>query len=532
MVTQLTTVMSIVFGALGILVVVYICILGFRISAASDEGKRNTWKQRMVKAVVSMFLVIILVSVFVTLDYKLNTLDRDEMDGGMGGWEIILGGGMASSGYTVKGMDTTYKITVEHNGQPITNVESYKISDVTGPGEATLPESYPKGDHVKVTGESGMFTITAVADGKDIVTKTFTILDGNYVLRFYKADDALLKHEIGANSLQTNIEYALTIYKDDILQGNDKYTKPLVTPTAQVTVTRRSAQDIFNASKAGVYKLFVTLVNNVEVIKDAPVKVSANYAKVFDSPVANAQCTSMFGPRNNSGESKGHSGVDLIGNNTILSAAKGKIVEMGYGTPGLQTNGYGNYIIMEHEIKDTAGKSCKIYTFYAHLAAPLSGGQDGVDKFGISNSWKYGNKTNGIVTVNDIVEAGVQIAVMGGTGSPMDEKDINESTPPNKKSGREAYSTHLHFEVRINDKFGTRLNPLDMVKVSYTEYSKCGSEYYYVNNGTSISFRVDYTRNIQFAPIEGITYASQSKNGYSEIPMPSPNNSGQIFECT
>lgn len=118
--------------------------------------------------------------------------------------------------------------------------------------------------------------------------------------------------------------------------------------------------------------------------------------------------TSGFGMRNQpvAGASVNHRAVDIgVSFQPIYAAADGYIViaESGYG-------GYGNFIMIKH--------SNNLYTCYGHIS-----------QFKVS--------------VGQTVKRGQQIAVSGNTGV---------SSGP-----------HLHFEVRTNASYGSRVNPLDYI---------------------------------------------------------------------
>jgi len=102
----------------------------------------------------------------------------------------------------------------------------------------------------------------------------------------------------------------------------------------------------------------------------------------------------------------GHQGIDITSpcGTDIYAADSGKVTFSGWCS-----NGYGNYIIIDHGDNKTE-------TLYAHCSEMY-------------------------VSVGDTVSAGQVIAAVGSTG---------QST-----------GNHLHFEVRIN---GTRVNPLGYVK--------------------------------------------------------------------
>jgi hypothetical protein len=132
-------------------------------------------------------------------------------------------------------------------------------------------------------------------------------------------------------------------------------------------------------------------------------------------PVKKILITQYFGenpdkyPRTN-----GHTGIDFGGNegDIVFSAADGRIKKIGY-----EPNGYGNYIIIEHDGFDT---------LYAHLL-------------------KVYEKS--FITVNTLVKEGEPIAEMGSTGW---------------SSGN-----HLHFELRIRN---VPVNPIPYFKAIGSEF--------------------------------------------------------------
>ncbi|WMJ24303.1 M23 family metallopeptidase [Paludicola sp. MB14-C6] len=112
------------------------------------------------------------------------------------------------------------------------------------------------------------------------------------------------------------------------------------------------------------------------------------------------------------GKPEFHTGVDICGewHRPIKTIADGKVVQVNNAK-----SGYGNFIMIEHEIDGE-----KFYSFYAHLSQTL-------------------------VNKSDTVMQGQQIGVEGGSAS-----DSN----PGTSTGH-----HLHFEIRKSPKFGDTIDP-------------------------------------------------------------------------
>lgn len=87
----------------------------------------------------------------------------------------------------------------------------------------------------------------------------------------------------------------------------------------------------------------------------------------------------------------------------VVAVANGTVLEVGIDDGS--GSGYGNYVILEHKLpnKDI------VYSFYAHMAEPP------------------------LVEVDDIVDIGEQLGIVGDTGT--------------------AVGAHLHFEVRFSPNF-------------------------------------------------------------------------------
>ena len=140
--------------------------------------------------------------------------------------------------------------------------------------------------------------------------------------------------------------------------------------------------------------------------KFVPKKCDPNDLKLIN-PNPGAPVTSRFGPRNCTGCSPYHKGIDLAshGANDIIAAADGTVVYAGV------QNGYGNCVEIAH--KNPSG-GVIASTFYGHLASIY-------------------------VAVGQQVPAGTKIGHEGNSG---------HSTGP-----------HLHFELRLQGRKGQETDP-------------------------------------------------------------------------
>ena len=138
---------------------------------------------------------------------------------------------------------------------------------------------------------------------------------------------------------------------------------------------------------------------------------------IFNSPIkglSSLTITSSFGNRTffnvktGKRESGFHSGIDLIGGNTIISTAAGKVSSIRTNIKGYNENyASGNYITIYH--------GNNVYTKYCHI--------------------KYGSIK---VKKGDIVKIGSILGITGATGH--------------------ATGVHLHYGVKVNNKW---VNPID-----------------------------------------------------------------------
>ena len=161
------------------------------------------------------------------------------------------------------------------------------------------------------------------------------------------------------------------------------------------------------------------------------------------------------------GEREIHHGVEF--NNPsgtpVLAAADGMVVFAGNdaGTNfGMNTNFYGNLIILEHHL---AGYNLALFTLYAHLSEVL-------------------------VATGDIVTAGQQIGGVGRTGS--------------------AQGAHLHFEVRLGENtYQAAVNPeLWLALTTFDTSSDKGALAGVFQNSEGNAMRVTNIR-LEYSPIQG-----------------------------
>lgn len=212
----------------------------------------------------------------------------------------------------------------------------------------------------------------------------------------------------------------------DILRDEESRRKlviimlsPLITSLLIITAVYHILESPFEAIKEFFGENDYAMVEDFKLENDYIVAPEIGVIEgegEYPMPVSGARVSSPYGNRIHpvTHKLKFHTGIDLCPewHSPVMSIAPGKIVRT-----GLNIGGYGQYIIVQHDIQkevDVNGslqiKNIKFFTVYAHLSAVK-------------------------VTEGQVVDTGSVIGLEGG--------DPKRDLYPGRTTGH-----HLHFEVR------------------------------------------------------------------------------------